>query len=218
MNTYLTKENITTMIFELKEATAKSQDANLFANVSFCASPGDAVAVVGENAARKAVLMAMLGLQPLSAGWASVDGEPITAITGAYFRRFIAYLPDTFDFEGMTVQMVAKSQFAIRSNSDYVYSSKAVAEELARLGVDKECMTQRFDALPSAVAQRAALALSGMFERPLLLLDNPTSYQDDAGRQRVSQYIAALRQIGTAVVVSTADEALRAMCNKTVNL
>lgn len=206
------------MIFEFKEATAKNQSANLFANVSFCVAPGDAVAVVGEDAARKAVLATMLGLRPLSAGWASVDGEPITAITGAYFRRFMAYLPDTFDFEGMTVQMVAKSQFAIRANSDYVYSAKAVAEELARLDVGKECMTQRFDALPSAVAQRAALALCGMFERPLLLLDNPTSYQDDAGRQRVAQYIAALRQLGTSVIVSTADEALLAVCNKSVNL
>lgn len=206
------------MIFEFKDATATKGGETLFSGVSFVARPGDAVAVTGDVVARKALLFAMLGLRPLKSGWVSIDGEPVTAVTGNYFRQFIAYQPDTLDFEGLTVQEVAKSQFAIKANADYAYSVKAVAAELSSLGVDADCMQKGFDEMDEAVAQRASLVLVGMFERQLLLLDNPTSRQDEAGCQFVAGYIKQKRSEGVALIVATADENLLAVCNKRVNL
>ena len=72
--------------------------------------------------------------------------------------------------------------------------------------------------MDEAVAQRASLVLVGMFERQLLLLDNPTSRQDEAGCQLVAGYIKQKRSEGVALIVATADENLLAVCNKRVNL
>ena len=116
------------------------------------------------------------------------------------------------------MQEVAKSQFAIKANADYAYSVKAVAAELSSLGVDADCMQKGFDEMDEAVAQRASLVLVGMFERQLLLLDNPTSRQDEAGCQLVAGYIKQKRSEGVALIVATADENLLAVCNKRVNL
>ena len=95
---------------------------------------------------------------------------------------------------------------------------KAVAAELSALGVDADCMQKGFDEMDEAVAQRASLVLVGMFERQLLLLDNPTSHQDEAGCQLVAGYIKQKRSEGVALIVATADENLLAVCNKRVNL
>ena len=148
----------------------------------------------------------------------SIDGEPVTATTGTYFRQFIAYQPDSLDFEGLTVQEVAKSQFALKVNADYAYSAKAVAAELMRLGVADDCMQKGFDEMEEAVAQRASLTLVGMFERQLLLLDNPTSRQDEAGCRLVADYIMQKRSEGVALIVATGSQALLAVCIKRVNL
>ena len=192
------------MIFEFKNATAVKGGETLFSDVSFVAQPGDAVAVTGNTESRKALLLAMLGMRPLKSGWVSIDGEPVTATTGTYFRQFIAYQPDSLDFEGLTVQEVAKSQFALKVNADYAYSAKAVAAELMRLGVADGCMQKGFDV--------------GMFERQLLLLDNPTSRQDEAGCRLVADYIMQKRSEGVALIVATGDQTLLAVCNKRVNL
>lgn len=133
------------MIFEFKDATAVKGGETLFSDVSFVAQPGDAVAVTGNAESRKALLLAMLGMRPLKSGWVSIDGEPVTATTGTYFRQFIAYQPDSLDFEGLTVQEVAKSQFALKVNADYAYSAKSVVAELMRLGVADDCMQKGFD-------------------------------------------------------------------------
>ena len=206
------------MIFEFKNAKATKEEETLFSDVSFVVQAGDALAVTGSVDARKALLLAMLGMRPLKSGWASIDGEPITAITGNYFRQFIAYLPDSLDFEGLTVQAVAKSLFAIKVNADYAYSAKTVATELKRLGVASECMQKGFDEMEGAEAQRASLVLVGMFERQLLLLDNPTSRQNDAGRSLVADYIMQKRSEGVALIVATDDASLLAVCNKRINL
>lgn len=206
------------MIFEFKNATAVKGGETLFSDVSFVAQPGDAVAVTGNTESRKALLLAMLGMRPLKSGWVSIDGEPVTATTGTYFRQFIAYQPDSLDFEGLTVQEVAKSQFALKANADYAYSAKAVVAELMRLGVADDSMQKGFDEMEEAVAQRASLTLVGMFERQLLLLDNPTSRQDEAGCRLVADYIMQKRSEGVALIVATGDQTLLAMCNKRVNL
>ncbi|WP_278865225.1 ATP-binding cassette domain-containing protein [Leyella stercorea] len=206
------------MIFEFKNATAVKGGDTLFSDVSFVAQSGDAVAVTGNTESRKALLLAMLGMRPLKSGWVSIDGEPVTATTGTYFRQFIAYQPDSLDFEGLTVQEVAKSQFALKVNADYAYSAKAVAAELMRLGVADDCMQKGFDEMEEAVAQRASLTLVGMFERQLLLLDNPTSRQDEAGCRLVADYIMQKRSEGVALIVATGDQTLLAVCNKRVNL
>ena len=98
------------MIFEFKDATATKGGETLFSGVSFVARPGDAVAVTGNVVARKALLFAMLGLRPLKSGWVSIDGEPVTAVTGNYFRQLIAYQPDTPELEGPTLQEGATRQ------------------------------------------------------------------------------------------------------------
>lgn len=206
------------MIFEFKNAKATKGEETLFSDVSFVVQSGDALAVTGNVESRKALLLAMLGMRPLKSGWASIDGEPITAITGNYFRQFIAYLPDSLDFEGLTVQAVAKSLFAIKVNTDYAYSAKVVATELKRVGVADKCMQKCFDEIEEAEAQRALLVLVGMFERQLLLLDNPTSRQNDAGRSLVVDYIMQKRTEGVALIVATDDASLLAVCNKRINL
>lgn len=206
------------MIFELKDAEATRGNETLFRGISLCAQPGDAVAVVGKAEASKALLSAMLGLRPLQKGWVSVDGEPVTSATGAYFRQFVAYQPEELNFEELSVEEVARKQFALKVNGEYAYTAKGVAEELARLGVEKNVLEARFCDIEPAIAERVVLALAGMFERKLLLLDNPTSHQDEEGRKQVVAFVERKRSEGMAVVVATADDELLAVCNKVVRL
>ena len=62
------------------------------------------------------------------------------------------------------------------------------------------------------------IGLTFMFDRPVALLDNPTSAQDDEGRARVVDFLSSPRFDSVAMLVATDDEALMQACHKVVRI
>ena len=79
-----------------------------------------------------------------------------------------------------------------------------MAEVLERVGlVGRE--RDRFPALSSGMKQRLRLAFAILLRPPLLLLDEPRSHLDDAGRELVARLVDEQRRQGL-VVIATNDE------------
>ena len=205
------------MIAELYKASTSADGRCLFAGLSFTSCPGDRVALIANDpVAASSAVEAMLGMRGLSEGWASFDGEPVLPHQAAYFRRFVSYLPPRLNFGNVTVGEVARGMYGEDVNSGCKYSVDTVLDCLHRLGVEADSLDKPFASLDKGEAQRAAMALSLMFKRPVVLLDNPTSAQDDDGRRLVAALLASERFDDVSVVVATNDEEIIAVCNKKI--
>ena len=66
--------------------------------------------------------------------------------------------------------------------------------------------------------QRVALARSLVMQRPLVVLDEPTSQQDEAHAEMVTAVLVAAARAGAAVVAATHDPVLAAAANTTIAL
>ncbi len=207
------------MIIEMYKAGMDDGGAKLFGNLSFVSAPGDIVAVTGGTMCGKtSLLLAMLGMRRLTEGWVSVDGDPVLPSTSAYYRHCISWVPQSFGFDGTTVREVAKSMLRLKLNKDEGYSEKDVLADFDSLDLSHGLMEQRFGDLDRAVAQRVLLALSAVYCRPILLLDRPTSLQDEEHSRMVAAYLRQPKFAETSIVVATDNPLLLQMASKVVSL
>lgn len=207
------------MIIEMKDVHLQVGESGQYGNISFSALPGDIFAVTGgSQQARSAVLQSLTGVQPVEKGWISVDGEAVKGNLGAYFRRQMSYLPSCLDFGDELVRDVIDYYICLSVNKSKEISMSILKDELRQLSLKDDVIDRKFSALSAAEAQRVAIALTGMTERKVFLLDNPTSSQDERGIMSVMSYLCSPRMKDVTLVVATSDQALLSVCNKSLNL
>lgn len=208
------------MILELYKASLNEGTRKVFANLSFLVDAGQRLAVTGGTARdRTLLLQVLLGLRRLDDGWACLDGSPVLPRLGSFYRGCMGYVPSCMGMGGVSVGQLARYAYGEQANRGLKYDDGHVAESLRPLGVDADkCLDTRFDALDRATAQRVLIGLTFMFNRPVALLDNPTSAQDDEGRARVVDFLSSPRFDSVAMLVATDDEALMQACHKVVRI
>ena len=207
------------MILEINNAHASINGRKLFEGLSFTSFPGDIVGIYGAHATGKSfILETILGLHSLDKGWITIDGEPVLVSTAAYYRRFMSYLPQGLGFGSSTLDEIAKSMFRAKSSSCNAYTYADICKNLEILGINSENVGRPFCSLDSSSAQRAALALVGMLKHPIVLLDEPTSSQDDAYRSMVTEFLRDKRFATSSIVLTTRDERLLSICDKVITL
>ena len=133
-------------------------------------------------------LYAMMGFEPVTAGFISIDGEPLTPKTAQVLRRQMAFAPRRLDDVGELVRYEAPTAddvFALRANRQL--SDETLEEEAEQTG--------------SANAQQARLlAIAVLRQRPILLVEEP-----DAA---MLPYLRKQAMSGRIVIVSSTDDAV----------
>jgi manganese/iron transport system ATP-binding protein len=178
-------------------------------NIDGTVAPGEAVALIGPNGAGKSTLIkAILGLVPLSSGRVTVLGRAPAAA-----RRDVAYVPqaDTLDpeFPISVGQVVLMGRYR---RIGWLRRPGAADRQAARQALEQVGLADRarhrFGTLSGGQRQRVLLARAIAAEPRLLLLDEPFNGVDAVSEQALLAAIAALKEGGAAVVVSTHDLAL----------
>lgn len=107
-------------------------------------------------------LHAMMGFEPVVAGFISIDGEPLTPRSAAKMRRLMAFAPNALEtvgeinvYEPPSVQDV----FSLKANCQLAISNGLLAEEMRRTGITG--------------AKAQLLAVAGLLNRHILLVDRP---------------------------------------------
>jgi len=165
------------------------------------AAPG-AVAITGRNGSGKTTLLRIVAglLQPTGGRCAlQVSGAPVPP---AARRRCVGYAaPELSFYDELTVAENLKFATEARGAAD---PGGATDDALGRVGLGGR-EHDRYAALSSGMKQRLRLAFAILFRPPLLLLDEPGSHLDDAGREVVARLIEHQRERGL-VLVATNDE------------
>lgn len=163
----------------------------------FAVERGEAVAVWGPNGAGKSTLLkCLLGLLPCG-GAVHITGQDALR-RGREARRSIGYVPQEVALhDDLTVAETAAFYASLKG------LPRAEAEEVVdKLGLG-EHNRKLVRALSGGLRQRLALGLALLGNPPLLLLDEPTSNLDAAGREQVLRLLADLRRRGTAILFAS---------------
>ncbi|MER0244949.1 ATP-binding cassette domain-containing protein [Streptomyces sp. HSW2009] len=182
-------------------------------SVTLDVAPGECVALVGDNGSGKSTLLRLAGgRERPSTGTVEFAGAPVGADEARTRSRIAAVLDTGAHYPDLTVYEHLML-VALAHGARVAAAEETVAAELAAYR-----LTDRADVLPAALSsgQTQALALAAAFVRPheLLVLDEPEQRLDAQARRALAARLAAHRDAGTAVLLATHHEGLRAIADR----
>jgi iron complex transport system ATP-binding protein len=178
-------------------------------DITFVLRPGEAVALVGPNAAGKSTLVrTLVGLLPLSAGDVRLDERAVSAWPRDAFARRVALIAAEDD--GASLLTVAdrvrlgryphRGAFQAFTDSD----QRAVDGALDAAGI-VHLAGRRIGTLSAGERQLAALARGLAQEPAVLLLDEPGAHLDVGHQIALFRILADVRRSGVAVLAVVHD-------------
>ena len=175
-------------------------------SVSLSVHRGEHLAVVGPSGAGKSTLMAMLAGNLLpSSGSLRIEGTELTATTQDEVRAASALVAQTtWLFTGTIANNLRLAQPCATSSQMWH------ALEVARLDKEVSLMPEGLETqvgegglgLSGGQAQRLSLARAVLADRPVLLLDEPTSQVDLASETAIVESIEQLAHGRTVITIS----------------
>ncbi len=198
---------------EVSHLTKNFGPRTAVADVSFSVARGEVFGFLGPNGAGKTTTVRILGtLIAPTAGSAVVAGVPLSPATAAEIRQRISIMPEA---PGLYRRLT------VAENLDYfarLYSlprrEQRITGALAAVGLSDRAQDLT-GSLSKGLRQRAALARSLLNDPEVMFLDEPTSGLDPVAAHEVHGLIAALRDRGVTVFLTThrLDEAER-LCDR----
>jgi len=161
------------------------------------------VAVAGRNGSGKTTLLKLLaGLLRPDSGSVEVKRDG-SLLSGESRRHAIGWAgPDLAFYEELTPR---ENLAFFRRAAGYRSTSGDTDRRLNEVGLAPEAFEKPTGALSTGMRQRLRLAFAGLFDPPILLLDEPMVGLDAAGRELVAGLIASHRRAG-AVLLASNDE------------
>ncbi len=169
-------------------------------DVSFAASPGEIVALMGASGAGKStILRAIAGLDPIVAGTITIP-RPVGMV---------------FQFHHLFANMTAHKNVWL-APVQVLKRPQRDAERRAQTLLDALGVGHRASAMPHELsggeAQRVAIARALAIEPPVLLMDEPTASLDAARRSDLGVTLRQLATEGRTIVVATHDAEFARAC------
>ena len=179
-------------------AAAYGAGAPALRDVTFAASGGQAVAVLGPNGGGKTTLFrALLGELPVVAGTIAIDGA-------------LAYVPQTersrLDFPVSALDVALMGAYA---RTPWYRRVGAADRMLARTALERvglaEAARMRFGALSGGQRQRVLIARALVQDAGVLLLDEPFAGVDRTSEEAIMGIVDELRGEGRVLLIATHD-------------
>lgn len=175
-------------------------------DVSLSIAAGECVAIVGQNGSGKSTLVRHFnGLLRATEGRVVVDGQVIGKRHVAQLARLV----------GIAFQNPDRQIFAARAAGEVAFGARnvgargpdlehRVAAALASVGLADAATTNPYDL---GYSERKLLALASILamETPAIVLDEPTTGQDEYGVQRVLTIVRDLAAAGRTVIAISHD-------------
>ncbi len=189
-------------MIEVRDLVYEYPSKRALDGVSLKVAPATITALVGPNGAGKTTLLRCLAaLEAPYSGTVIIDGIDTRDAPRAIHAR-LGYLPDFFGLY---------DELSVRRCLSYVAWAHGIAPALAPAAVEKAAqragIVDRLETkaghLSRGLRQRLAIAQAIVHEPKVLLLDEPAAGLDPQARRDLSVLLAALKDAGMTLVVSS---------------
>ena len=214
------------VLADISGLSAGFGDRTLFDGLDLVVPGGTWTAVTGPSGAGKSTLLSVIaGLLPQQSGTVIVGDGPwdlqSRAARAEHRRRWLGMLPQRpAMLEVLTVRENLLLTAGIRGSADFG-SNGAVRSAVDEL-VDRLALTRLLDQpvqlLSGGERQRAAIARALITPAPLLLMDEPTSQQDEAAVDRVVRVLGEEVAAGRSVLTASHDPRILAAATTVLEL
>ena len=217
------------MLIECKNICKSFGEQKVLKNLSFKASNGEVVAIVGASGAGKTTLLQILGtiLTPDS-GSVSIDGADLFSMgekelshlrnqkVGFVFQ-FHHLLPEFTALENvMMPALIAKTEKIANLKSSEI--KKKACELMAELGLKGKEKSFPSE-LSGGEAQRVAIARAMMNSPKIIFADEPSGNLDSKTKEELHSLFFKMREAhGTTFIIVTHDVALAEKCDRKMEL
>jgi heme exporter protein A len=171
----------------------------LFEDLSFEAGPG-LLAVAGPNGSGKTTLLKILaGLLTPTAGRVRVERDG-RALEGGERRLAVGWAGPDLELYGELTGV--ENLLFFRRAAGLPAGIDTIQARLADAGLSDAAARRRVETYSTGMRQRLRLAFAMLFDPPLLVLDEPYSGLDPAGRAVVRRVVEEARGRGVVVLAS----------------
>lgn len=177
-------------------------------NVDLQIAADERILLLGPSGAGKSTLLyALAGLVPRAiearvTGQVLLDNRPVTAWTPAQVAARLGFLFQEPESQFCMLYPTDEVAFGLENLAVEPEAMPAIiADSLARVGLPARAQQMRIDRLSGGQQQRLALAAVLALNPSMLLLDEPTSLLDPAGRRLVVESVYDLVQDGRGLIV-----------------
>ncbi|HCI13672.1 MAG: microcin ABC transporter ATP-binding protein [Gallionellales bacterium GWA2_60_142] len=169
--------------------------------VSLNLKRGETLGIVGESGSGKSTLaMALLALQPLTAGNCQFDGLAVPRTQSAKLRAMRAKMQVVFQdpfgslSPRMTIEQIVGEGLALHQpNMPLAERRRRIAQTLQEVGLGADVLVRYPHEFSGGQRQRIAIARAIILEPQLLVLDEPTSALDASVQKQVLELLAGLQ-------------------------
>ncbi|MGH0036410.1 MAG: ABC transporter ATP-binding protein [Myxococcota bacterium] len=168
--------------------------------VSLRLDHGSALGLLGPNGAGKTTcLRLLLGFTRPTTGRVRLRGrDPLDAVS----RSGVAYLPERLRLPARMTVHGLLALHATLAGLDGEHARREIGRVLELTGISDRA-SERIGSLSKGLGQRVGFAQAFLGPPEVLLLDEPTSGLDPIGIRDARDWIAALRERGCTIVVSS---------------
>ncbi len=206
-------------LFEARDVVAAYGDRLVLGGLTMTVPRGSATAILGENGAGKTTLArAIMGLVPVREGSIVVGGQSLDRMVVHQRARHV----------GLVFQDPSRQLFARTVLEEVAFGPRAFgashrqAQDRARAALAAVDLSSLEGAHPGDLAPQTqrivAIAAAMASEPPVLILDEPTAGQDEAGKARIATAISRQRDCGCAMVITHDVAFARRVCDQAVAL
>lgn len=189
-----------------------SSRSQLASGINLMAARGETIALMGANGIGKSTLLRTLcGELPSLAGEIWLDGLPLKSLKLRKRARIVSVVASSQYLAGrFTVrELVSLGRHPHTGFLGRMHDADNMAVNTAMKAVGiTELQDRQLDTLSDGQKQKAAIARALAQDTPLMLLDEPLSFLDPAGRIEIFSLLRNITEAGKCVVLSCHDVSL----------
>jgi len=193
-------------MIQVRELVARAGAFEILKGIDLDIVPGEFVALLGPNGAGKTTLIKHFnGLRVPSAGSVVVDGMDTRRVKTSRLARSVGFLFQNPDHQIISNRVDDEIAFGLKQTGiPEAERGERVREAAATLGLAELLDADPFT-LSRAFRQRVALASVLALRPKVLVLDEPTSSQDERGSTMIMEVARELNAGGTTVILVSHD-------------
>ena len=195
------------MSFEVENLCFSYGIREVLSGISFVASAGEMLSVIGCNGAGKSTLFkCMLGLLDGYSGKIVVDGEDLKSLSLRRLASKTAYIPQlhypSFNYSVFDMVLMGTAHRVSAMKSPGTEERERTTRALKQMGI--EALADRnYGRISGGEQQLTLIARALAQEAQILILDEPTASLDFGNRIRVLTKVKELAESGYTIIQST---------------
>lgn len=157
---------------------------------------GEKVVFTGESGAGKTTLLnALMGFVTFKQGSIEIDGYMVAKDNIQLIRSKMAFLPQELNMPYENVESVIFEPFTFRQNKKSTPKKETVRQLLSHFGLPNSILQKDTSALSGGQKQRVLLASVFLLQKPLLILDEPTTGLDEKNIKKIVDWMSKQKDL-----------------------